>query len=369
MTQARIVSGTPDIQLWVSHHNCKTHCKLCFMGKRRQGSSLEVTAEACAASTRLGFDTHIYTTDLASPDFPELAKLGDCITPNLQIETEELRDNQHPGDDPVGVSILSLDAAVHDSITRKGNHAKTLRALDELEERGIPFTAWVVVFEGNRAELPELLEFLLAKGAYEVFVNRLVRLGNAVELPDETFLDRAGIELVLKSLFGAMGAFRKRGLTITLQAAWGPLLTPFERGMYALVGPRARAPYCPGAHTSFGVEPDSLRVWACHFSMTLDALCLGSLDPELGLVLTEDWPFHPERIGEPCHSCELFEACKGGCRGMSIVDHFTRTGELDVYAGFAHCPVNLGLLLPPSWRSTVESRASFEEHGGMVPYH
>ncbi|MEW6074059.1 MAG: hypothetical protein AB1726_15865 [Planctomycetota bacterium] len=369
MTDTRAIPGSPDIQIWVVHHNCKNHCRHCFLGPAPRQSILPDTAATCAVSTALGFDTHVYTSNLANEEFPELCKMGDCLVPNLQVETGNVEDNLHPRTGPVGVSLLSRDPEVHDAITRKGNHAKALAVMEQLRQRGIAYSVWTVVYAESHTDLPAFYEFVLSMGASEVYVNKLVMLGNSAALPHDTFLDTAEIERALRDTVAVMADFRRRGLTITMQAAWGPLLTPFEKLMYENGASLAQKSYCPGAHSSFGVDPVKRGVWPCYFTLTVDPLRIGTLDPERGLVLDQDWPYHPERIGEPCRSCSLMPACGGGCRGMSMVEHLLRDGALDHYAGFRNCPVNLGIFLPSEWRTEAASLRSFEVQRGMVPYH
>lgn len=369
MTDQRTIPGDPGVQVWVNHHNCKNHCKHCFLGPVPQESILPDTAETCATTNRLGFDTHVYTSDLANEEILELRKMGDCIVPNLQVESGHVEDNLHPQTGPVGVSLMSPDPDVHDAITRPGNHAHALAVMEQLQERGIPYGVWAVVYSGNHADLPAFYEFLLSKGASEVYVNKLVMLGNSASLPPELFLGTAQIERALRDTLGVMEDLRRRGLTITMQAAWGPLITPFEKEMYENAASAEPHSYCPGAHSSFGIDPVTKGVWPCYFTITVPPLQVGTLDAEKGLVLDQDWPYHPERIEEPCASCSLMGVCGGGCRGMSIVEHLLRGGELGFYPGFVNCPVNLGLHLPPTWRTEEESTASFADQRGIVPYH
>ena len=363
------ISGRRNIQVWVNHHNCHHGCKHCFLGAAPKESQLEATRATCATTTALGFDTHIYTTNQATEEFLELKKLGDCLTPNLQVNTENVLDNLQEHTAPVGLSLMSTEADIHDAITRKGNHEKALKTLAYLEEQKIRFGIWTAVYSRNYDRLPEFFEFILEHGAHEVFVNKLVMLGNAMTLPKELFLNTAQVARALRDTLEVILDFRDRGLNIIMQAAWGPLLTPFEVQMFRTKGPLAEQGYCPGAQHSFGVDPVSKGVWPCYFTFTVDALKIGRLDEENGLVLTEDWPYHPERIGEPCKSCDLMPACAGGCRGMSMVEHLVRSGELDFYPGFEDCPVHLGITVPEGLRTEAQSLQAFEKNKGIAPYH
>ena len=102
--------------------------------------------------------------------------------------------------------------------------------------------------------------------------------------------------------------------------------------------------------------------------VNVDPLKIGEIDEKKGLVITEDWPFTFDKIGEPCKSCDILETCGGGCRGTTICEHLLTTGELDFDAGLKTCPVALGVEVPSSLRGAIRSFASFVKHKGIFPH-
>jgi radical SAM protein with 4Fe4S-binding SPASM domain len=194
-------------------------------------------------------------------------------------------------------------------------------------------------------------------------------LGSAMNLPHELFLTQEQIQRALKDTIGMLEIFRARGLKISLQPTWGPLLTHFERMLFSKFATWSKRRYCPGGSTSFGVDPITRGVWTCNFAMAVDPLRIGHFDDNDGIVLTEDWPYRLNEVGDPCRSCRLFDACGGGCRGTAIAEHFVSTGQIDLLSGFQNCPVALGIELPRAVRSVMESIRMFRrQRGGMSPH-
>ncbi len=369
MEVVKTIPGDKDIQVWVNHHNCHNSCKHCFLGQAPKDNILADTEETYAISESLGFDTYIYATDQASEDFRSLRQLEGCQTPNLQVRTDKIENNLQDPNDMIGVTVISEDPEIHDRITSKGHHARTTETIAELQKHGASFAVWTVVYADNYREMPEFLGRMVEQGANHAFINKLIMIGNGMNLPPELSLNADQIKEALAGILGAYEDLASRGMTITMQAAWGPLLTPFEKSLYESTGSAVQRKFCPGGKVSFGVDPVTKGVWICNFAVSVDALKIGHLDPEKGLVINQEWPFETAKVGEPCRSCSLKDACGCGCRGICIVDHLVTTGEVDLHAGFHNCPVHLGVEMPASARSKAESLKAFQANRGMSPYH
>jgi len=253
-------------------------------------------------------------------------------------------------------------------VTQKGDHAQTMEIIDQLRERKIPFQAWTSIYCDNRHDLRGFFDHALAIGADTLVLNKMIFLGNGMKLPKEYFLTSDQIGDVLNEVLSMLHEYRARGLEILIQPTWGPIFTPFERKLFRWAKAFSKRHYCPGGRQLFGVNPKNNGVYSCCYTVNLDPLKIGALDARKGIVLTEEWPFRIDKIGEPCRSCDILETCGGGCRGTSMCEHLLATGELDFYAGFANCSVALGVTVPGSLRGAIHSFASFVKHRGIMPH-
>jgi radical SAM protein with 4Fe4S-binding SPASM domain len=369
MSQAVKIKGNKRIQTWVVHHTCRNHCLHCFLGgPSSEDDLLEKTGEMCTRLQSAGFDAQIYATDQTGDDFSRLADIAGRRLPNIQVHTGNLEDNRQDLSETVSLTLMSREAGPHDLITSKGNHSRTLKIIDQLRQRRKSFEVWSCLFSENYEHLPEFFDFISGLGASRIYLNKLIFLGSAMELPKEYFLTTDQIKIVLKQVLGLLRRYRQKGLDIRLQPSWGPLFTSFEQSLYRFGRIFSKRKFCPGGRQSFGIDPTNGGVWSCVYAAKVDPVKIGHVDENGDIVVTAEWPFESDKIGEPCRSCEILPACGGGCRGTAIVEHLIAKGELDHLAGFANCPVKLGIEVPGSLIGSGKAVLSFFRQGGISPH-
>ncbi|MCX6996587.1 MAG: radical SAM protein, partial [Kiritimatiellaeota bacterium] len=102
----------------------------------------------------------------------------------------------------VSVSLDGATAATHDAFRRiPGCFQDTLRGFDALRRAGLSVQVNVTVAQHNLAELPDILNLALARGADAFHVFVLVPVGCGAEISDAMRLSRPQMEEVLRWLF------------------------------------------------------------------------------------------------------------------------------------------------------------------------
>jgi MoaA/NifB/PqqE/SkfB family radical SAM enzyme len=106
--------------------------------------------------------------------------------------TEQLLAALTPSRPSFAFSIYSLDASVHDRITRTpGSHRRTLAAIDRALGRGLRVRAAVVAMDENAEGVDRLIEVLLARGVVNVSWSRVFSVGRGNDVSNATQIDVA----------------------------------------------------------------------------------------------------------------------------------------------------------------------------------
>ncbi len=201
------------------------------------------------------------------------------------------------------VSVYSLDAALHDSITRiPGSLEGTFRGMRIMRDAGLGVRASIVVMPSNLHEMEALDGHIRAMGCYPNF--------SLVILPDQT-----GDESIDRLALDPAQLVEARMILMKLRRARGePMLIESKK---------AGDPPCAAGRSHIYVTPDG-AVWPClNFPMalghlreqTLAGIWSGSDKREALRVNT-----NADRDG--CLSCAGNGVC-GYCQGQA----YTRTGD------------------------------------------
>jgi heme b synthase len=204
------------------------HCRACPADKRspedlttRQGRALldDIASYAKPGIVLSGgeplvrpdvFDLAKYGTDLGLRML--LATNGTLVTPDVAARVVE------SGIQRVSVSIDGATTSSHDSFRRiDGAFDMAWRGIENLKAAGAPFQINTTVSKHNVAELPEILDLAVSRGAVALHIFLLVPTGCGKEVADDEMIDPQEYERVLNWFYD-----RSTDSGISLKATCAP---------------------------------------------------------------------------------------------------------------------------------------------------
>jgi len=306
----------PSIISWNLTQQCNLRCPHCYMEAGRKAAN-ELTTQEClkliAEMRALRTEMLILTggEPLLRRDIYDIARCaaeagiwvvmgtnGVLITDRVAAKMVEC------GVKGVGISIDSLEPEKHNAF-RGGPNAweHSVRALEICRAHGLQVLVQTTVMEMNRAEIPRLLEFTRAKGAWSFNLYFLVKTGRGQDLND---LSAAQTEELLADLVDAQALYKP--MLVRAKCAPHFKRIAYERGVGGLEsgGCMAGTQYCritPGGD-----------VTPCPYM----ELTTGNLREQ---SFTEIWRSSPvflqlrqaHNLKGRCGACEFRQMC-GGCR-------------------------------------------------------
>jgi radical SAM protein with 4Fe4S-binding SPASM domain len=224
---------------------------------------------------------------------------------------------------------LSIDAPVEESNAQtrgRGFLARTLRGATRLMEQGITPAINCVLSRANQHLLPELIQFLKARGFRRLSVVHVHPVGRAKEQDD---LSLGCQERLALSREIAQMAGREKDLRITLEDE--PWLGLEEASCRFQGSDRGPAPLLP---CSAGVEQCTITAdgWVAPCNAMSDYRC-GNIREQGFLTIWRESPRFkamralrrtPVAAVSECSACEHNRLCRGGCRALA----FATTGDL-----------------------------------------
>lgn len=306
----------PSLISWNLTKRCNLRCPHCYMeaGKVAEG---ELTTAECLGLLEemraLGTEMVILTggEPLLRRDVYELASAASSAglwvvmgTNGVLLDDRVAQKMIECGVKGVAVSLDSIDPQKHDSF-RGGPDAwrHSVRALEVAKANGLEVLVQTTVMEMNRDEIPQLIEFTRAKGAWSFNLYFLVQTGRGQRMND---LSAAETEAMLGELVDVQERYRP--MLVRSKCAPQFKRIAYERGLGGLEsgGCMAGTQYCRITPTG--------EVTPCPY-MTVVA---GNVRER---SFTEIWQRSsvfealrdPGRLRGRCGGCEFKELC-GGCR-------------------------------------------------------
>jgi len=220
---------------------------------------------------------------------------GTCLNPDL-VELFRTFDVQ------VGVS-LDGPPAVHHAL--RGQASQTLRGLQLLEARGVPFRVTTVVSRENVGHLDRLVWLLAGFGqARGIGLDLLVRKGRAIQGSAVAPADASALRNGLHAMAAALQAVN-RWRSVPLQLRELELL---RRPGSTSTDPRFFCHACRGQ--SVAVHPDG-RIFPCGQTLGDPNFAAGTIENPEPACLTVLQGIH--LTSEHCRSCPLQRRCPGEC--------------------------------------------------------
>lgn len=279
----------PPSAWWIVTRACNLSCYYCFADARKRDPDELTTDEAFAVLD--DFATHgvMFTTFLGGEPLtrPDIYRLVDRST-DLGIYTALLTNGRNvtgesvdrlidAGLEMIGVSVDSLDPAVHDAVRGvRGSLAGAKGVVRHAVRQGLRTSVRIVVTEASRPAIPDLFRFLLDEGVEELILLPLFMVGRAAGGPADRAADIAGKALFREALDTLREIGAPLGIAVPDQGDLGcpqgiELRPPgderrhaghaigFERSVGCKVGrfmvsvqPNGDVYPCPFVHTSVG---------------------------------------------------------------------------------------------------------------------
>jgi Y-X(10)_GDL-associated radical SAM protein len=220
----------------------------------------------------------------------------------------------------VGVSVDGLEKS-HDALRGvPGSYARALDTLRRAKHAGLNISVNTQIGSGTMAELPQLMEVILATGAKQWQVQLTVAMGNAVDNDNLLLQPYQLLELMplLAELYlEAIG----RGLLMVVGNNIG-YFGPYEHLWRGFGNERVHWSGCSAGHTVLALEADG-TVKGCP-SLATVGFAGGNVRD---LTLEQIWKTSPEiHFGRLrsiddlwgfCRSCYYADVCRGGCTWTS----------------------------------------------------
>jgi Y-X(10)_GDL-associated radical SAM protein len=220
----------------------------------------------------------------------------------------------------VGVSLDGLEES-HDAVRGvRGSYAAALDTLRRAKDAGLNISVNTQIGANTMAELPQLMEVILAIGAKQWQIQLTVAMGNAVD-NDHLLLQPYRLLELMPLLADLYLEAAGRGLLMVVGNNIG-YFGPYEHLWRGFGDERVHWSGCSAGHTVLALEADG-TVKGCPslatvgFSggnvreLTLDQIWQSSPEIHFGRLRTIDdlWGF--------CRNCYYADVCRGGCTWTS----------------------------------------------------
>ena len=262
---------------WNTTNACNMYCAHCYRDAGCKTEDELSTAEAkkmLGEIARAGFKIMIFSggEPLLRPDILELVRHATGLglrpvfgTNGTLITGEKAVALKEAGALGMGISLDSLDAEKHDRFRSfPGAWAGAVRGMEACKKAGLPFQVHTTVMDWNEAELEEMTDFAVKKGAVAHHFFFLVPTGRAVHIEKKS-LDAKAYEAVLARIME-----KQKTVPIELKPTCAPqfmriaaemgVKTRFRRGClaglaYCIIGPRGKVQPC----AYLGIEAGDVR--------------------------------------------------------------------------------------------------------------
>ncbi|MFQ5569929.1 MAG: radical SAM protein [Rhodothermales bacterium] len=306
----------PSLISWNLTKKCNLHCPHCYMDAGRPSERELTTAECLALINEmkaLGTEMLILTggEPLLRKDIYDIARhassqgLWVVMGTNGVLVTDQVVQKMiECGVKGVGISLDSIDPDRHNSFRGGPNAWKySVRALDVCRAHGLEVLVQTTVMAANYAEIPDLLDFARAKGAWSFNLYFLVQTGRGRQMTD---LTPEQTEAMLSTLVDVQHQYRP----MLVRSKCAP---QFKQIAYAKGQSGLESGGCMAGTQYCRITPEG-DVTPCPY-MTVVA---GNV---LEQSLTDIWRTSPvlqelrdvQKLKGRCGHCEFNELC-GGCR-------------------------------------------------------
>jgi len=349
--------GAPPLRLlfWETTKACNLRCQHCRAVPEAERTAVEFTTEE-------GFRLMDQIAEVSRPVLilsggeplyrPDVFDLGAygvskgfrmALATNGTLIDEQIASRTvRAGFSRVAVSLDGASAATHDRFRGlAGSHARALRGLGYLRERGMSVQINSTIARHNVAELPALLDLALAIGADALHIFMLVPVGCGVNIADREMLPADEYERVLHWFYDrskttsidlkatcAPHYFRVRAQRIVEERRQGDRSTPFIAHGTRLkaapdpAGGRPLSTMTRGclAGTAVCFVSNAGEVYPCGYL----PVSAGNVRQERFATIWSESPVFralrdPEALGGKCGICR-YEGICGGCRARAYSD-------------------------------------------------
>ncbi|HVF20915.1 MAG TPA: radical SAM protein [Mycobacteriales bacterium] len=233
MTEAAAGTVTaPPSAWWIVTRACNLGCYYCFADARRRDPDELTTDEALAVLDDFAASGVMFTTFLGGEPLtrPDIFRLVDHST-DLGIYTALLTNGRNvttatvdrlvdAGLELIGVSIDSLDPAVHDAVRgASGSLAGARRVLRHAVRSGLRASVRVVVTKESYDAVPDLFQWAYDEGVDELILLPMFAVGRAASGSDSSRTDVEAKALFLTTLDRLRPLAERLGLRVPEQGS------------------------------------------------------------------------------------------------------------------------------------------------------
>lgn len=324
----------PRMVFWETTNACNLKCIHCRACPAEQRSPEELTtAESKTLIDQIvSFSSPAIVLSggepLVRPDIFEIARYGTdkglrmLLATNGTLLTPELvRQITDAGIQRVSISIDGANAETHDSFRRiSGAFDAAWRGVEYLKEAGIPFQINTAIAKHNIAEIPDILNLVIEKGAVALHIFLLVPTGCGKEIADDEMIDPQEYERVLNWFYD-----RSKDVPIGLKATCAP-------HYFRIARQRAKAEGAPPPVSGHGHEAMTKGCLAgsavCFVSHKGDVFPCGYLQISAGNIREQTFEDvwtnaevfkalrDEDNLDGKCGYCEFRRVCMG-CRARA----------------------------------------------------
>jgi radical SAM protein with 4Fe4S-binding SPASM domain len=305
---------------------CNEACGHCFF---KEGSGFMKVREKDVAAARRIAGNLAENVDLTI--YPrEITMATDLLLLLEELNMNRVLSNAVKLSDPAVVQklwdsgIRKLSVSVHgnkEEQTRltgspESFYDRTIEGIRNAVAIGMEVSTFTSVYRGNLENMRETFDMLYELGIKKSELLILLPAGDALEMVEDEYLDKADVKRLLFIVDEARRALT--GMKIEMGLSWGPNF--YSSGAFRyLAGQSGVWPnskyFCPAVDRSYkGVSMKTGKVYSC-FKMMEPEEEIGIIREDQIVILEE--PFDPKRIIEElpnmCRSCEFVETCLGGC--------------------------------------------------------
>ncbi len=303
--------SAPFRVIWDVTTQCNLKCRHCYneSGQRKGLSPLQLhTIAEKLSRSGIFFITLSGGEPLMEPEIWNIIKQFKSKKKKLQLISNGTLITQRVAKklknyniDSIQVSIDGLEKTHDYQRQMEGCFKKSINAIQNLVDEGIPVVVNTLVSQRNIEEIPGLINFLVQLGVTEFRTSRLILMGRGTDLEQEVLSPEQAKKLTLYILEQRKN---RKDITISPDECMCFLGEKIHEYNLSWQG-------CPAGRTEGAVDAQG-NVYPCIF-MTHDEFNMGNLIEESFDDIWCSEKFNVIRNRQSNCKCDIVDFCKGGC--------------------------------------------------------
>lgn len=329
---------------WMTTNKCNLKCEHCYQnaGEKKQDELNTDEAKALIDGiARAGFKIMIFSggEPLMRPDIYTLVEyaaskgLRPVFGTNGMLITKEVAQRlKDCGAMAMGISLDSLDEQKHNAFRGDPQaYALTIQGMDNCRAVGLPFQIHTTIMDWNKAEIENIIDFAVDKGAIAEYIFFLIPVGRGVYIED-TAVEIKEYEQLLHTIMN-----KQKQTSIPIKPTCAPQFTRVAKQLGIPLDKRFTRG-CLAGLTYCIISPTGV-VRPCAYMVEEAGDVRRQPFDEIWKTAPVFETLRTRAYRGACGKCSYQDVC-GGCRARAAYYHDGNILEEDRYCAYAHALVS-----------------------------